>query len=426
MLFPHLLFGSMLLVSLVPIEVHAQAKPSIKGSLIIAGGQMRYYNQEVWESFVKLAGGKGASIAVIPAASSSPEESGQTMVDLFTYYGAKPVLLPIAPRWKGVDCRQAVRDPVHVQTLRKAGGIWFTGGSQLRITDSFFAKDGSRSPALEAIWKAYEEGAVVGGSSAGAAIMSEWMFANPRDTLGTLQLGVKRGEEVAKGLGFLGKEWFVDQHFLTRGRFARSLVAMRELGYKAGIGIDEDTAVLVKDGAFEVLGANGGAVMLDLHAAESDTGVVPFQMKRAGLTYLESGDRLDMHSYDVSLAKRKLEGWKIDPQDPSFKPEKENPTGVPDILGREALYYAMINALQSRSGVVKGLVLSPESGNKSSGFEIKVYRAKDARGWYAARGGHQYYTITNMLVDILPVEMMADKLYHPVTPIPRYDPLKKP
>jgi cyanophycinase len=403
---------AMMVVSLPLYSLRTEAKEVPKGSLVIAGGELRFDNRQVWERFVKLAGGKGATIAVIPAAARSPEKSGQAVVDHLSHYEVKAILVPIAPKWKEVDFRQAARDPAHVETLRKATGIWFIGGSQQRITEALLARDGTRTPALEAIWDAYRDGAVVGGSSAGAAMMSEWMFANAPDSLGALQFGVTRFDQVDKGLGFVGKDWFVDQHFLTRGRFARSLVAMRELGYKFGIGIDEDSAVVVKDGSFEVLGTQG-AVVLDLSAAESDPAVVPFQMKRARLTYLDTGDRMDMRTHAVTLAKRKLEGQKIDPRDPGFKPEQETTAFVPDMLGSGALLSAMIGALESRSGEVKGLAFSPEGSKKTLGFEIKVYRAKDACGWYTARGGYDSYTVTKMLVDILPVEM-AVPIYRPL------------
>ena len=149
-----------------------------------------------------------------------------------------------------------------MRLLRKATGIWFTGGDQQRITRALLP-DGRRTPALEAIWEAYRGGAVLGGSSAGTAIMSRVMFADAHNSLDTIKYGITRGKHVAAGLGFIGDDWFVDQHFLTRGRFARALKAMHFLGLRYGIGVDEDTAVVFKAGKFDVVGYKG-ALVLDI------------------------------------------------------------------------------------------------------------------------------------------------------------------
>jgi cyanophycinase len=99
---------------------------------------------------------------------------------------------------------------------------------------------------LDALWDMYRRGGVIAGTSAGAAIMSSTMFGRPRAVLATLKLGVTDGKEITSGLGFIGEDVFVDQHLLVRGRFARMLPAMLAKGYKLGLGIDEDTAMVVR------------------------------------------------------------------------------------------------------------------------------------------------------------------------------------
>src|SRR5262249_8568256 len=160
-----------------------------------------------------------------------------------------------APLWTGrdVDYKAAAADPANVGKLRHANAIWFSGGDQTRITRVLLEPDGKKTPALEAIWEAYRKGAVIGGTSAGTAIMSRQMFTNPKTALGMLKYGITK-DDVGPGLGFVGDDWFVDQHFLVRGRFARTLQAMEYLGYQYGIGVDEDTALVVKEGKFQVIG----------------------------------------------------------------------------------------------------------------------------------------------------------------------------
>jgi cyanophycinase len=386
----------------------------VKGALVFAGGELRFDNRGVWERFVQLAGGPGAPVVVVPAAARDPQKGGRAVVENLNRYGARAALVPIAPNWRGVDYRAAARDPAHVEALRRAKGVWFIGGSQRRITQALFAEDGGRTPALAAIWEAYRGGAVLGGSSAGTAIMSRWMFADARDSLGTLRYGLTRGVHVDRGLGFLGDGWFVDQHFLARGRFARALYALHDLGYKYGLGVDEDTAVVHQGGTFEVIGYKG-ALVLDVSGAETDPALPAFNMRKARLTYLDAGDRMDARTRAVTVGRLKVTDQKIDPKGPDFKPYYRRPAFVPDMLSSGAIYEAMYHALDSTAGVVKGLAFGGDGDRKDLGFEFTVYRGGDTVGWYTARGGHETYTVFNVYVDILPVEM-ADPLYRPLKP----------
>lgn len=92
-------------------------------------------------------------------------------------------------------------------------------------------QDESPTPLLEAIWHVYRSGGLVAGTSAGAAVMSRAMFVEADFVLPVLTDGVQVGKEVDHGLGFLPRDCFVDQHFLTRGRFGRALVAMQALNF---------------------------------------------------------------------------------------------------------------------------------------------------------------------------------------------------
>ena len=103
---------------------------------------------------------------VVPAASGNPLKYGRSVVENLIRYGVKAELAPIAPLLKSVDYRKAANDPVLAAKIRQAGGIWFIGGEQRRITQALLDVEGRQTLALKAIWDAYRRGAVLGGSSA--------------------------------------------------------------------------------------------------------------------------------------------------------------------------------------------------------------------------------------------------------------------
>jgi cyanophycinase len=252
--------ATVMAVSLDTGVARSEDVSQVKGALLFAGGQLRFDNAPVWKQFVDLAGGKGAPVVVMPTAAENPTMMGQRTIEKLQGYGASAKVVPISPMLKGVPYKDAAKDPANVKKLRQAKGIWFLGGEQQRITQALINEDGTNTPALDAIWYAYRHGAVIGGTSAGAAIMSRMMFADAMNSLDTIKHGITWGKHVARGLGFIGDGWFVEQHFLTRGRFARALNAMRDFDFKYGIGVDEDTAVVFKDGKFKVIGYKGALI----------------------------------------------------------------------------------------------------------------------------------------------------------------------
>ena len=140
------------------------------------------------------------------------------------------------------------------QTLEKFTGFWFSGGDQSRLSTLLV---GTR--ALQAIEARYQAGAVVGGTSAGASVMSRLMLTGkwrtPRNSDEEEQVNIARGmKELAPGFGFF-KGAIVDQHFMHRARYNRLISAVLDHPQLIGVGIDEETALLVRaDGQWEVLG----------------------------------------------------------------------------------------------------------------------------------------------------------------------------
>jgi len=214
-----------------------------KGTLVIAGGGK--LPSTIYEAFVTAAGGKGARIAVLPAASGVPQEAAQSMVATLEKLGAVPVV--VAPQHRGEAEAAAQWDSVKTCT-----GFWFTGGDQNRIVEKIGGTSLHRL-----IMDKFKAGACVGGTSAGAAIMSRIMIVGT-DELSETAPGTYKTRD---GLGFL-PGCIVDQHFLRRSRHNRLLSLVMDHPDHLALGIDEETALVVQQDFAKVIG-NRRVLVLD-------------------------------------------------------------------------------------------------------------------------------------------------------------------
>jgi cyanophycinase len=370
--------------------------PAPKGSLVIIGGALRADNAPVWERIVQLAGGQGARIAVFPSAAANPERSGRNISERLRRYGADAFVVPVSVRLKGTDYEAAADDPKLAALVREAGGVYFDGGDQGRITQALRHKDGSNTAVLDAVWDMYRRGGVIAGTSAGAAIMSSTMFYNAKPVLTTLKLGVVDGNEIAPGLGFIGEDVFVDQHLLVRGRFARMLPAMLTKGYKLGLGIDENTAMVVSANRdVEVVGYKG-ALLLDLSEAKAEQSTY-FNVRSVKISYLDNGDRFNIDSGVFLPSADKIDGL-IDPAKPYFK----GPLFNSDILGHTAVVDLMGRLIDSDQPEAIGVAMgSPRDVQPDLGFEFRFIRAKDSVGYQSATS--EASSIYRLRLDIRPI-----------------------
>jgi cyanophycinase len=374
---------------------HAQEP---KGSLVIIGGALRTNNAEVWQKIVELAGGKGARIAVFPTAAGTPEREGQLTVDCLTRYGARAFVVPVAPLLPGSDARKAADDPALADQVRKAGGAFFTGGDQARITSTLRRADGGNTVLLDALWSMYRRGGVIAGTSAGAAIMSRTMFYDPPlDVMPLLKNGVVDGKDVAPGLGFVGDGVFIDQHFLIRGRFARMLPAMLAKGYTLGLGIDENTAVVVGPAREATVIGYRGALVLDLAGASVDKAQPLFNLSNARISYLDSGDRFNLvtRAYAPGPDKAPLTNADREHRAPIFSTDIVGNTSVVDLLEKLA------DSDQQRA---VGIAFEgPGSPAPERGFEFTLTRVPETREYATNReDAHSIYRIR---MDVRPVKI---------------------
>ncbi|HEU4457614.1 MAG TPA: cyanophycinase [Methylibium sp.] len=386
------------------------------GYAVPIGGALKYDNQEVWSRLVQLSGGEGARWVVVPTAAGNPMGTGSRIAEALKREGAKVEVLPISPRLAERDAAADARSPALVAKVRAAHGVFFAGGAQERIVD-VLQPGGVRTPLLEAIWELFDAGGVVAGTSAGAAIMSETMFRDATDVLRVLKTGkLDEGKEIDRGLGFVGPELFVDQHFLKRGRIGRMLPLMVKKGYKLGIGVEENTGAIVRGHEIEVIGAKG-VLLVDLSAASSDAALPFFNLKNARITYLDKGDRHDFKTGVTTPSQEKLAGSAIDPGSADFRPYFRRMPFVPDILGDNAIANTMGNLIDNRQNEALGLAFAgiplADDPQPDLGFEFRLKRGPESRGWYTGAFGGEDYTVLNLNLDVTPVRMRRP-LYEPM------------
>ena len=247
----------------------------------IGGAEAKTGTRDILARVLALAGGAEARIVVVPTASELPD-TGDRYADLFTDLGARQAdVLTITER-------KHAHEPGVLQTVEQATGIFLTGGNQLRLSTIL-----GGTPLAQAIRRQNAAGVVVAGTSAGAAVIPEHMIAGgvtgPTPTPESVTL--------APGLG-LTNRLVIDQHFRQRDRLGRLLTAVSYNPFATGVGIDEDTAlVLGPDNVFEVVGSGTVTVVdpSDLSFSSMDSARMGQPVSLIGLTVhvLAAGCRYD-------------------------------------------------------------------------------------------------------------------------------------
>jgi cyanophycinase len=218
--------------------------------VLIGGAEDRTGDARVLREFVRLAGEAKARLIVITVASEEPAESGRAYLTAFRRLGVKDV------KQFDIPDRAHATAPTAAARLEVATGVFFTGGDQLRITNLL-----GGTPLDTALHRRRAEGLVIGGTSAGAAMMSGTMIVG-----GANEVAPRAGAvEVGPGMDLL-RGVMVDQHFTRRGRTGRLLAALARYPHLLGVGIDEDTALIADGDEFQVVGS-GAVTVLDLGGA---------------------------------------------------------------------------------------------------------------------------------------------------------------
>jgi cyanophycinase len=249
------------------------------------------------QQFVDLAGGAGkARIAILPMATSDAVATGAEKKAQLDSLGADAFVV-------NVTRAQADADSV-VRLLRGATGIWFPGGDQSLLAGAL-----QGSAALRAIHERFNAGAVVGGTSAGAAVMSDSMItgnqyypgvAAAQDSSNFARIG-RHTIEIVPGLAFLHNA-IVDQHFIRRSRGNRLISVVLERPWLLGVGIDEGTALKVTpDGSWHIIGRSAAIVYDARKSVVTNPGAPLLGATNIRVSVLPSGSTYDPRSGNAKL-----------------------------------------------------------------------------------------------------------------------------
>lgn len=250
----------------------------------IGGAENKENDRLILERFVDCSGGRDADIVVIPTASRL-HETGPRYEQLFKELGAARVTS------MDFDTRRDCQEAGRLQRLQEATGIFFTGGNQLRLTTLL-----GGTPVAKLVRVRNAHGVTVGGTSAGASILSEHMIAFGDEGSSVISGSVR----LAPGLG-LTNRFIIDQHFRQRDRLGRLLTALAYNPFAVGIGLDEDTAAFIgPDETVEVVGSGGVTVVDAADVSYSSMDVVnegqPVCMLGLRLHVLVAGATFNLHT----------------------------------------------------------------------------------------------------------------------------------
>jgi cyanophycinase len=285
-------------------DPHKERCPVPKGILIAVGGSenkdqepepgsngevnMAFIKGEILKRFVSELRGDNPLVAIVPTASTIPEEMAKDYLKVFKSLGLSNVeVLDIRsrPDASRTDC---------IDLAQRARGFWFTGGDQLRLTALL-----GGTPLLYLLKERYTyERIVIGGTSAGAVAMSTPMIYESRTDEGTM----KGDLSITCGLEFI-KDVAIDTHFVARGRFSRMAQVVATNPNNLGLGLDEDTGVVITEGVnFEVVGS-GTVTIIDGHNA-SYTNIyeiseqVPVTIRELEVQLLSKGQHYTLNRQD--------------------------------------------------------------------------------------------------------------------------------
>ena len=256
---------------LFSVTTMAQTSGPERGSLVIVGGGMQ--DLDILVRFGELAGSLDAQIVVIPTAGGA-DNYDQSWQGLQQFRDAGLTNITLLHTY---DPAVANTD-AFADAIQQAQGVWFTGGRQWRLADAYM-----NTEVHEALWDLLNRDGVIGGSSAGATILGSYLARG--DTSGN---AIMMGDH-EEGLGFI-ENVAIDQHLLRRNRHFDLIEIIEEKPELLGIGLDENTAIIVQNNKFEVIGQSYVAIFD--HNRMLDSG--------GKFYFLRTGDQYDLLSRQAS------------------------------------------------------------------------------------------------------------------------------
>ena len=275
-----------------------------KGTLIPIGGNedkggeqnemytMEFGDEGILFHVVKEAGGNDAKIVVIPTASSIPVEVGKNYIDAFTKIGCTDIHV------LDIRSKKDSEKETSIELIKSADCIMFSGGDQSKITNKI---GGTTIHNILIERYKNEEGFVIAGTSAGAMVMANEMIAGGSAT----ESFIKGAVTMYKGLGLI-PELIIDTHFIKRGRFGRQSEAVAKFPHLLGIGLAEDTGMIIKNGNDCTVIGSGMVIVFDGRTLTHNNEKIleegtPMTMVNLTVHVLSNSDQYDIKNRKVSV-----------------------------------------------------------------------------------------------------------------------------
>ncbi|MBC3846089.1 cyanophycinase [Winogradskyella echinorum] len=275
----------------------------IKGTLIPIGGNedkgieademytLEFIDEGILYHVVKEAGGIDAEIVVIPTASSIPVEVGENYLTAFTTLGCNNVTV------LDIRSKEDSEKENSIELIKNADCVMFSGGDQSKITDKI---SGTTIHTILVDRYKNEKGFVIAGTSAGAMAMAKEMIAGGSAS----ESFIKGAVNMYKGLGLI-PELIIDTHFIKRGRFGRISEAVAQFPKLIGIGLAEDTGLIIKNNHFEIIGS-GMVIIFDGRKIKHNNHSVlkegtPMSLTNLKTHILSNGDRFNIKNKKIEV-----------------------------------------------------------------------------------------------------------------------------
>lgn len=276
----------------------------VKGTLIPIGGNedkgvdeiemytLDFIDEGILYHVVEEAGGVDAKIVIIPTASSIPVEVGQNYIEAFTALGCKNLIV------LDIRSKEDSEKQESIDLIKSANCIMFSGGNQSKITDKI---GGTTIHDILVDRYKNERGFVIAGTSAGAMVMSNEMIAGGSAS----EAFLKGAVTMYKGLGLI-PELIFDTHFIRRGRFGRQSEAVAKYPNLIGIGLAEDTGMIIKNGNDCMVIGSGMTIVFDGSKLTHNNEKVlkegtPMTMANLKVHVLSNGDHYDIKNRKVTV-----------------------------------------------------------------------------------------------------------------------------
>lgn len=396
-----------------PEPVPEALEPVGPGRLVIIGGGLQAGQGDVYRAFIDQRRGDGP-ILIVPIASAEPLRAASRTTAALRAQGVPYELvstLPLAavddPKTEEDEALWAdnADDSALVSVIETASAIWFTGGNQSRITDVLMDADGEDTPVLQAIRSAHASGTVIGGSSAGAAMMSPTMIVSGR-SLPSIYPSEAEDHEItlAPGLGFFA-HGVIDQHFGQRARLGRLIAALfdERINPALGFGVDENTAFVVDADGRATVAGTGYVTLVDARRAVRTETEQAIFVEGLSISLLSQGDVIDVRSLTITPAPYKSTTIG---SEYSQVPRAQS-AGVSSPL--ETMASIIGQGLVDTSGVVNtSRVGLAEDGR---GVRYTFRQTETSRGyWGRAPDGGGRYTVERIEMSVEPVRVLIEPL----------------